>query len=171
MRFGWGFWGYFMWLCLENYIFDKKLDRIENSEQQGLTVRALLRAVMSWHADEGLVAPMSLCFSWCLLSILCSRSLYQPQWNLLICMRLMLTHLSKCHSLCACISQGWSDPKTLWLEPWGWDISDSLQWKHCCTGWQGLGYTRPPFVDVHVKPEPIMSMWRTKTKDTSCEYF
>lgn len=99
--------------------------------------------------DSGLVAPMSLSSSWCLVSILSSRLLstvYQPQWNSLICMRLILTHPSKCHSLCACIYQGWADPKTLWLEPCGWDISS--QWKCCCTGWQGFGYTRPAFADV-----------------------
>lgn len=81
---------------------------------------------MSWHANKT-QARWRPCHS-ALLRVCCPFcvnvcSLYQPQWDSLICMRLMLTRLSKCHSLCACISQGWAHPNTSWLEPWGWDTS------------------------------------------------
>lgn len=75
---------------------------------------------MSWHANKTRAQ-----WCWChsvLLGVcwpFCSRSsLYQPQRDWLICMRAMLTRLSKCHSLCSCISQGWANPNTSWLEPW-----------------------------------------------------
>lgn len=169
-RFGQDVWGYLMSLCLKNDISEKCLERIENSWEQGLTVRALLRAVMSW--------PTNNTQAWwrrCHSALLCVRcpfcvhacSLYQPQWDSLICMRLMLARLSKCHSLCACISQGWTEPNTSWLEPWGWDISAGWQWKHCCMEWQGFGDTGPAFVQVRVKPETTLSTWRVTAKGSA----
>lgn len=79
---------------------------------------------MSWHTKKTRTwwrqchsALPCVCYPFCVHAC----SLYQPQWDSLICMRLMLTRLSKCHSLCACVSQARADPNTRWLEPWGWD--------------------------------------------------
>lgn len=96
---------------------------------------------MSWRANKT-VARWRRCHS-AFLQARCpfcvhACSPYQPQWDSLICMRLTLARLSKCHSLCVCISQGWADPNTSGPQPWGCCITVGARWWHCCGADKGL---------------------------------
>lgn len=87
---------------------DEWLQRIDDREQHGLTVQALLWAVMSWLRREMPAQwrrSHSLAAHFVFLAFLL--------WASPFCMRVMPAHLSKCHRLCA-------DPNTSRLAPERW---------------------------------------------------
>lgn len=94
---------YFKAVVLKNIYFI--WDTVRQCQTMWLAAVFPGQTLISWHADKtGSGAALSLSFS-----LFCVHAwlLYLPQWASLICMRVTLACLSKCHFLtaCACISQ------------------------------------------------------------------